>query len=211
MRNNPEKSFPDDGESNDRDILLKLGPLVRLDLFTDAVFAIIITLLAVEITLPEHVGQGELLGVLWQMRPVFIAHLISFVVLGIEWIDHHTMFESTRKCTRALAGCNLLFCLALTNVPFLTKMLGLFPDYKPAVALYGMGILLITLVKELLRQVISRQSGSTQCGRGKTDNLVALIVGVTAIALAMFHPRSAVIMWSSFGAYSIYIRFNWKK
>ncbi|MEI6178938.1 MAG: TMEM175 family protein, partial [Verrucomicrobiota bacterium] len=160
-------------EYNDKNTLLKLGPLARLDLFTDAVFAIVITLLAVEIRLPEHVEKGDLVGALVLMKPVFIAHLISFTVLGSEWVDHHSMFESTRKCTRALVGCNLLFCLTLTIIPFLTKLLGYFPDFKPAVVLYSAGIASMTFAKELIWQVISRQSGSEQRLPRENHNIMA--------------------------------------
>ena len=195
-------------ELTSRNHLAKLGPLVRLDLFTDAVFAIVITLLSIEISLPHNVQETDLVRALLHMYPIFFAHIISFTVLGIEWIDHHSMFESARKCTRALMGSNLLFCLTLTSVPFLTKLLGYFPESKTAIMLYSMGILAMTLAKELIWQVISRQSTSVQPGRRRIKNGLALCVGVAASGIAMLYPKGGVIVWALFGIYSVSIRIN---
>jgi uncharacterized membrane protein len=190
-----------------RDRIAKLGPLVRLDLFTDAVFAIVITLLVIEIDVPPDTKNVTLSSTLLHMYPIFLAHIISFTVLGIEWIDHHSIFESARKCTRALMGSNLLFCLTLTSIPFLTKLIGYFPDSKVAVSLYSLGILAMTIGKEILWQVISRQNPPLAPQR-RIMNALAICVGIVTSASALFSPRMAVVIWSCFGIYAVFIRIK---
>ena len=185
----------------------QLGPLARLDLFTDAVFAIVITLLVIEIEVPHDIEKAGLVSALLSMHPIFRAHLISFIVLGIEWFDHHSMFESAHKCTSPLMGSNLLFCLTLTYIPFLTKLFGYFPDSKSAVALYSLGILAMTLGKELIWQVIARQNPSLEHGKWRIRYSPAVCVSVAATGLAMVYPRLAVGVWALFGTYSVVIRF----
>lgn len=187
----------------------KLGPLVRLDLFTDAVFAIVITLLALEIKLPKHTDDANLLVNLHRMYPIFLAHVISFAVLGIEWIDHHTIFESAVKCTRGLMLSNLLFCLTLTSIPFLTQLLGLFPDSQPAVALYSLGILVMTGAKELLWQVILRQGETSRRGKFRVRHGAAMCVGIVSTGAGLIYPFAVVFVWSLFGIYSVFRRLEW--
>jgi uncharacterized membrane protein len=195
-------------EQNSGKHLTKLGPLVRLDLFTDAVFAIVITLLALEINLPEDVKAANLTSVLRHMYPVFLVHMISFTVLAIEWIDHHSMFERVVKCTRALIISNLVFCFTLTTIPFLTKLLGLFPDSRPAVALYSLGIFVMSAGKELLWQVISRQAKTHSAGKFRIKYAAPLCVSLVSAGVAMVHPKIVVYVWILFGVISVVRRLE---
>jgi uncharacterized membrane protein len=105
-------------------------------------------------------------------------------------------------------GSNLLFCLTLTSVPFLTKLLGYFPDSKVAVAFYSLGILAMTVGKEILWQVIARQNFSSAHAKRRIKNAPAMCVGVATTGLAMFYPKMAVAMWALFGAYAVFIRLK---
>lgn len=190
-------------EENSRTHIDKLGPLIRLDLFTDAVYAIIITLLAIEINLPKDVNGASLTIELRHMYPVFLVHIISFTVLAIEWIDHHSMFEHAVKCTRPLIVANLIFCFTLTTVPFLTKLLGLFPYSRPAVILYSLGIFLMSAGKELLWQVISRQARTHPGGKFKIKYAAVLCVSIISSGVALIRPIIAVYVWIIFGVISV--------
>lgn len=191
--------------------VVRLGPLVRLDLFTDAVFAIVITLLALEIDLPHSAAETGLVDALRHMWPIFLAHLISFTVLAIEWIDHHTMFERRIRCTRPLIFSNLFFCLTMTSIPFLTKLIGFFPASKAAVTLYSLGIFAMTVGKELIWQVIRRQDSSAASTARRIRFRSALCVSAIAAGVALFQPKVAVVVWSLFGIYAVVSRFRFKE
>ena len=105
--------------------LKKEFQLERLILFSDAVFAIAITLLVIEIKIPE-VHEGEeitddvLLHKLAYLIPKFIGFLVSFLLIGQYWIVHHRMFSYVINFTGKLIWLNLLFLLATALMPFST-------------------------------------------------------------------------------------------
>ena len=187
--------------------LSKLGPLVRLDLFTDAIFAIVITLIAIDLRLERGVSEHDLASEIHKMIPLFTAHLISFTVLAIEWMDHHAMFEGVEECRPSIIIANLIFCFTLTMVPFLTGLLGPFPDSSPAVCAYSLGILGMTAGKELLWQVIRKQHAEGS-RRGPIGYLPAFMTSLVSAGLALVHPRLGVAVWIVFGIWSIVSRLG---
>ena len=97
----------------------------RLEAFSDGVIAIAITLLVLQIRVP-HVKNGSLLDALLHQWPSYIAFVISFVVIGIMWVSHHSMFEKIARVDRGLLFVNLTLLLGIAFLPFPT---GLLADY----------------------------------------------------------------------------------
>ena len=111
-------------DSNLHNELRKEFQLERLILFSDAVFAIAITLLIIEIKIPE-VHEGELtdkalVHELWLLSRKFIGFLISFFIIGQYWMVHHRMFGFVIAFNSKLVWMNLLFLLAIVLMPFST-------------------------------------------------------------------------------------------
>jgi uncharacterized membrane protein len=110
--------------------LRKEFQLERLILFSDAVFAIAITLLVIEIKIPEVHGEvvtdNALLHRLAEMIPKFIGFLISFLLIGQYWIVHHRMFGYVINFTDKLIWLNIFFLLAVALMPFST---GFYSEY----------------------------------------------------------------------------------
>lgn len=111
--------------------LRKEFQLERLILFSDAVFAIAITLLVIEIKIPEipaseGVTENALLHKLAHLIPKFIGFLVSFLLIGQYWIVHHRMFGYVINFTDRLIWLNLLFLLAVALMPFST---GFYSEY----------------------------------------------------------------------------------
>lgn len=98
--------------------------LERLILFSDAVFAIAITLLVIEIKVPEiekaELTEGRLLGALAHLIPKFFGFMISFMFIGIYWTVHHRLFGYVVNYTPKLLRLNLLFLFAVALMPFST-------------------------------------------------------------------------------------------
>jgi len=109
--------------------LRKEFQLERLILFSDAVFAIAITLLVIEIKIPDihkDVTDKLLLGSLGHLIPKFIGFMISFMLIGIYWTVHHRMFGFVTNYTRKLLLLNLVFLFFVALMPFST---GFYSEY----------------------------------------------------------------------------------
>jgi len=100
----------------------------RLEAFSDGVFAVAITLLALDLTV-EGPGHGPLLDQLYDKWPAFLAYLISFFMIGIVWVNHHALVRSITKADRLLLFLNLVLLLFVVLIPFATATEA---DYFPA-------------------------------------------------------------------------------
>jgi len=109
--------------------LKKEFQLERLILFSDAVFAIAITLLIIEIRVPdfhENVSDTALLQALGHLTPKFIGFIISFLLIGLYWSVHHRMFGFVTSYDARLRFLNLLFLFFIVLMPFST---GFYSEY----------------------------------------------------------------------------------
>ena len=111
----------------------------RLEAFSDGVFAVAITLLALNLTVP---GGKDLLMQLTQHWPAFAGYLVSFLTIGIIWVNHHVLIKSITTVDRMLLFLNLVLLLFVVLIPFGTATAA---DYLPgnsrdarlAMVLYG--------------------------------------------------------------------------
>lgn len=95
----------------------------RVETFSDGVFAIAITLLILEIKVPEVGTHGDLWDALGAQWPSYAAYVVSFLVIGIVWINHHQVFGYVALVDRTLTFLNLLLLLVVAAVPWPTAML----------------------------------------------------------------------------------------
>jgi uncharacterized membrane protein len=110
----------------------------RTQYFSDAVFAIAITLLILEIRVPD---TGPLWPALVELWPSFVAYAISFIVIGAIWLNHHLMFAKIAKADSTLMFLNLMMLMAVAFLPFptavLSEALHRGADLNIAAAFYG--------------------------------------------------------------------------
>ncbi len=113
----------------------------RLEAFSDGVFAVAITLLALNLTI-EGPGHGLLRHQLWEHRWSFAAYLLSFFIIGIIWVNHHAVIKSIAVVDRTLLFLNLVLLLFVVLIPFSTATVAQYlpvggPDVKVAMVLYS--------------------------------------------------------------------------
>jgi uncharacterized membrane protein len=113
----------------------------RLEAFSDGVFAIVITLLVLELRVPEAHSSHELVAGLQNLWPKFISFVVSFIYITIYWINHHQLFHLVKKTSRGLFWLNSLFLMCLTFIPFPTALIGSFPQEKVSVIFYGVSMM----------------------------------------------------------------------
>ena len=119
----------------------------RLEAFSDGVFAIAATLLVLELRVPA--GEGDLVRALIGLWPAYAAYLISFLTIGIIWVNHHTLLEHCRRVDRPFLYLNLFLLIAVGIVPFPTALVGEYilseRGATAALVVYGLGAVLIAL------------------------------------------------------------------
>jgi uncharacterized membrane protein len=115
----------------------------RVLALSDGVFAIIITLLVLDIHLPQ-LTKGQSLGAaLREIRPSLVAFVISFVVAGMYWVGHRDLFGLIRRTDRGLVWLNILYLLPLCLLPFGASLLGRFDREPVALRIYGLVLVAI--------------------------------------------------------------------
>jgi uncharacterized membrane protein len=95
----------------------------RLEAFSDGVIAVAITLLVLNIELPDlKPGQSLFSGLIGQW-PVYAAYVVSFLIIGIIWINHHVMIARLREADRTILFLNLLLLMSIAVLPFATRLM----------------------------------------------------------------------------------------
>jgi uncharacterized membrane protein len=119
----------------------------RLEAFSDGVFAIAATLLVLELRVPAD--EPDLTHALLQLWPAYAAYLVSFLTIGIIWVNHHTLLEHCRRVDRRFLYLNLLLLVAVGIVPFPTSLVDRYivseSGATAALVVYGLGGLLIAI------------------------------------------------------------------
>lgn len=178
--------------------------LERLIFFSDAVFAIAITLLALEIrlpALPEELTNADLLAALGHIWPKYLSFVISFLVIGSYWIVHHRVFRRIRRYDGSLLLLNLLLLMGISFIPFPTAVIGEHENlvgtvfYAATMVLVGLlmaGVWLYAYAGgRLVDQPLDRQHFRSSLRRVLTPPAVFLL----SIALAFWDPDLAKYSW----------------
>ena len=118
----------------------------RLEALADGVFAIVMTLLVLDLKAPGYHETDYLLGSIFVLWPNFMGYLLSFILLGIYWLGHRTTFTYIRRVNHSLHWINFLFLLFVGILPFSTKLLSGFPFEPTAQIFYGLNLILIGLL-----------------------------------------------------------------
>jgi uncharacterized membrane protein len=93
----------------------------RTEAFSDGIFAVAATLLVLDLKVPEV--SGDLLGALLRQWPAYAAYAVSFLTIGIIWVNHHSVFDRLRSVDRPLQFLNLLLLMSVAAIPFTTSLL----------------------------------------------------------------------------------------
>lgn len=140
-----------DDEAGDAPRQSELG---RVEAFSDGVIAIIVTIMVLELHVPEHPGLAGLIE-LW---PIFLAYVLSFTYVAIYWVNHHRLFTHARRVSNSLLWSNMALLFTLSLIPFVTAYLGEHGFGHFAILLYILGLALPALTYATMEAVIERQA-----------------------------------------------------
>jgi uncharacterized membrane protein len=122
----------------------------RVLALSDGVFAIIITLLVLDVHVPELTAGQSLAEALQDVRPSLTAFLISFIVAGVYWVGHRDQFGLIRRTDRGLVYMNLIYLLPLSLLPFGAALLGRYDLDPVALRIYGLVLLAIAIMRVVM-------------------------------------------------------------
>lgn len=173
-------------------------PLERLIFFSDAVFAIAITLLIIEVAPPHlsrHASDTDHLIALINLIPSFVAFFISFFVIGAFWAGHHRAFSLARHWSPSLVTPNIMMLAAIVFMPFATAYMGTnmgqrVPTVLYDVVLLGTGLLNIRLVRRATSPpVVDEHADALTIARTRARGWGVTAGAALALVLAFFVPR----------------------
>jgi uncharacterized membrane protein len=176
--------------------------LERMAFFSDAVFAIAITLLVIEIRLPEletH-SSDALANALLKLVPNYFGFVISFFVIGRFWIGHHRVIGHLRTCDDALIWRNLLFLLTIAFMPFPTAVISEYGDTTTGVAVYAAWLMVSGLLYRIMLAYGLRKSDLVNAHDSKEEreaiihgSLAPILISGLALAFCFYSPLFALI------------------
>ena len=167
----------------------------RLEAFSDAVIAIILTIMVLELKVPH----GQDWSALRPLAPVFVSYVLSFLYLGIYWNNHHHMLQAMRRVTGPMLWPNMHLLFWLSMVPFVTSWVGENHFAPVPMAAYG-GVLLLTAAAwTILQSIIVREEGEdsvvARAYARDSKGKISLVLYVAGIVTAFVSP------WVSGGMY----------
>lgn len=167
----------------------------RVNAFTDAVVAIAITIMVLELPVPEGASWEALRPAL----PLFGAYLLSFINIGIFWNNHHHMMHAARHVDGRVLWANLFLLFAISLIPFVIRWIGERGMTSLPVAGYGAVLVLAALAYLLLEQALIRADGEdSKVGRaigGRWKEWASFALYFVAIGTAFVAPLVAIAIY----------------
>jgi uncharacterized membrane protein len=177
-------------------------PKGRLEAFSDGVFAIIITIMVLDLRVPSSTD----LGALRALVPVFLSYVLSFLYVGVYWNNHHHLLHAAERVNGKTLWANLHLLFWLSLAPFTTAWLAENYVATGPVLMYGVMLLFAAIAYFILTRTLIAQHGtdsvlSRAIGRDR-KGLVSVVIYAVALPLAFVYPVAScvgyvlvVVMW----------------
>lgn len=163
----------------------------RIETFSDGVIAILITIMVFDLKLPEIPAGKTVWDELVHIAPKFLSYAMSFLVIGIMWVNHHQLFHQIRHADRRLLWYSLHLLFWISMVPFVTHFIGTSPLRWEASFLYGIIFSMCALSFMVLRHYVVKSGLLRESIRKeahiriRNKNRIATALYVSAAALSL--------------------------
>ncbi len=186
----------------------------RIEAFSDGVFAIIVTLLVLELKVPELEGEhhaAEVGAALVKLLPKFMSWVMSFAIVSIFWVNHHRFFHLLKHADNGLLWLNCLFLMLLSFIPFPTALLGEYHREPVAVIVFGAVMTLASLVFALMRwyaslyaKIMREDLSAAYLKKSVRQSfLLGPILYLVATLTALLHVNLAIVLYAAIPLYFI--------
>jgi uncharacterized membrane protein len=175
----------------------------RLEAFSDGVYAIVITLLILDIRIPE-VQPTALGAALVRMLPQVFTYVLSFFVVGLYWFAHHRVSNQVKQIDGTFIWLNLIWLLFVSVMPFPAALLGRYPLQRIPIAIYGIDLILANVTGFLI--TIYLQNRPELCVTPISSAAVRRQVPIYAITNGIYVAAIGiawVLPWLSYCLYAI--------
>jgi uncharacterized membrane protein len=167
-----------------------------MEAFSDGVIAIIITIMVLELKVP----QGADLGSLRELAPVMASYVLSFIYVAIYWNNHHHLLHACERINGAIMWANMHLLFWLSLVPFVTAWAGDHRDAPLPAALYGFVLMMAGIAYAIMERQMVLENGpqsmlAEAVGRDRKA-LLSLAGYLAAIFLAFVSPRLAELIYA---------------
>jgi uncharacterized membrane protein len=170
-------------------------PKTRLEAFSDAVIAILITILVLDLKVPHETT----LAALQPLIPVFLSYILSFANLAVYWTNHHHLLQAAERVNGRILWANVYLLFWLSLFPFMTGWIAENQFQSTPVAVYGFVLLMASWAYFLLAQALIRENGETSkiaqaLGCDHKSRLSMVIYGI-AIVASWWLPHLSVVFY----------------
>lgn len=172
----------------------------RIEAFSDGVIAIIITIMVLELRIPE-LKEGftghDVSEALSSLVPKILSYLLSFVVVAIMWLNHHSLFDKLSHSTSQLVWYNAFLLFAMSLIPLPTAFLAKYPTLPQASMFYGLVMFLNVLAFYLMRRYIEVVAKLIPYNRLiQRSNLISTSLYLLSIPLSMVSVYLSFIIFT---------------
>jgi uncharacterized membrane protein len=182
--------------------LMRWGlPTDRIETLADGIFAIVMTLLVLELAVPAH-AEHHLRHELWQLAPKIASYVYTFLVLGVFWVAHHLQVFNIKTIDRGFMWITIVLLLFVGFVPFSTALIGEYPLETTSQVVYGLnmisiGLMLAASLRYSLSHELTRDDLDPLIPRsGYRRSLFAPVAYAIGIGLSFVDPRITLAIYA---------------
>jgi uncharacterized membrane protein len=171
-------------------------PKHRLDGLTDAVFGVAMTLLVLDLKLPETASfksAGSLLHALSELRTQFLTYVISFFVLGLHWLGQTQLSARIREPTFAYARSLLVYLLFITFIPFSTMLVGRYDDFPLSAWVYAANMIGGAMVSLHLVALAATPDNRAETREDRFGLFLLVASALLSVAISFVNPSLAML------------------
>lgn len=167
----------------------------RMEAFSDGVIAVIITIMVLELKVPESTDWKAL----YSLHPKFISYVLSFLYVGLYWNNHHHMLHYLHKVNGGILWSNLFFLFCLSLIPFGTAWMGEHHFVERTTLFYGILLIMVAIAYANLSYRIKKQEGkgsefSLAIGNSIKEK-ASIILYLIGIISSFYYPYLALVFY----------------
>lgn len=174
----------------------------RVEIFSDAVFAIVITLLVLDIRTPSDYMHDPY-GSIFRLWPSVASYMLSFLTIGMYWMAHHNIFNFIKKTNRTMMWLNLVFLMSISLLPFPAHLIGIYDGIPLSPILYGSILIFIntslfifwTYVARM-HKLVSSTLPSEVVEWIQYRTLVSIVLCSFGVVVSLYYPHIAYFIYT---------------
>lgn len=189
-------------------------PTTRIEAFSDGVFAVAITLLIFSVQVP-HLGAGDLGAALAALIPAYASYVVSFLTIGIIWVNHHALFALIRQTDRPLLFINLGLLMIVAFLPFPTQLLGEYiavpanaalaaVTYTGTMTLMGLGFAADWTYATSRPHLLNGKLDPEEARAMTPRFIIGSAIYVVSIGVALINPTASLIIDALVSVYYVF-------